>query len=148
MIIPDVNLLIYAYDSRSSFHSLAKIWWEGLLNGDREVGLVWPVVRGFLRLTTHRAYAEEPLSVDVAQGYVDSWLQRKIVSTVEAGPEHWRIFSQVLQESRVSGALISDAVLATFAIEYRAELHSNDLDFARFSGFRWHNPLAVKPDQS
>ena len=143
MVIPDVNLLIYSYDSRSPFHERARKWWEGLLNGEQEVGLAWPVIRGFLRITTKRSFSSEPLSVDKARGFVDSWLRRSVVTTVVEGAEHWSIFAKVLRESEVSGSLISDAVLATYAIEYRAELHSNDLDFGRFSGFRWVNPLAV-----
>jgi predicted nucleic acid-binding protein len=36
---------------------------------------------------------------------------------------------------------VSDAQLAALAIEYQAVLHSNDSDFSRFPGLRWHNPL-------
>ena len=142
VVIPDINLLIYAHDTRSQFHSRAKVWWEDLLNGEREVGLAWPVIRGFMRITTQRAFAVQPLTVAQAQSYVEEWLGCPVVNTLAEGPEHWKILSRVLAESGVSGSLISDAVLATYAIEYRAELHSNDLDFARFSGFRWVNPLS------
>lgn len=141
MVIPDVNLLIYAYDSRSTFHPKARAWWEDLLNGERQVGLVWPVIRGFLRITTQRAFSSQPLTVQQAQCCVDDWLACSVVTLLSAGPDHWSWFSKVLQQSGVSGALISDAVLATYALEYRAEIHSNDLDFARFRGFRWVNPL-------
>jgi predicted nucleic acid-binding protein len=27
------------------------------------------------------------------------------------------------------------------AIEHQCELHSNDRDFERFPGLRWHNPI-------
>jgi len=37
--------------------------------------------------------------------------------------------------------LTTDAHLAALAIETQSELHSNDLDFARFPGLRWRNPL-------
>jgi toxin-antitoxin system PIN domain toxin len=141
VIIPDVNLLIYAHDLRSQFHARAKTWWEDLLNGERSVGLTWAVIRGFMRITTQRAFSDQPLSVEQAQRYVADWLACSAATMLAEGPGHWTLFSRVLKESGVSGALISDAVLATFAIEYRADLHSNDLDFARFSGFRWVNPL-------
>ena len=40
MIIPDLNLLIYAYNEGARLHAPAKRWWEDLLNGadcvDRE----------------------------------------------------------------------------------------------------------------
>ena len=40
-----------------------------------------------------------------------------------------------------SGALVSDAVLAAYALEHRAVLFSSDADFARFVGLKWKNPL-------
>ena len=39
MLIPDVNILIYAYDSTSPRHAEARRWWERTLAGDRPVGL-------------------------------------------------------------------------------------------------------------
>ena len=41
----------------------------------------------------------------------------------------------------MAGNLTTDAHLAALALEYQAELHSTDTDFARFSGLRWVNPL-------
>ena len=38
--------------------------------------------------------------------------------------------------------LVTDAHLAALAIEHQAVLHSNDSDFARFSGLTWRNPIA------
>jgi predicted nucleic acid-binding protein len=40
-----------------------------------------------------------------------------------------------------SGGLTTDAHLAALAIEYQAELFSNDSDFSRFPGLRWTDPL-------
>ena len=37
---------------------------------------------------------------------------------------------------------LADAHLAALAIEHQAELHSNDTDFACFSGLTWRNPIA------
>jgi len=39
MIIPDLNLLRYAYDAASPHHDAAVSWWEGSLNGPEAVGL-------------------------------------------------------------------------------------------------------------
>jgi predicted nucleic acid-binding protein len=43
----------------------------------------------------------------------------------------------------VAGNLTPAAHLAAIAIEYQAELASNDRDFGRFRGLRWFNPLRV-----
>ena len=55
MIIPDVNLLVYAYNSDAPFHPLAKRWWEGCLGGSQPVVIPWVVALGFVRLMTSRA---------------------------------------------------------------------------------------------
>ena len=31
MIVPDINLLLYAYDSDSPFHGKATAWWQACL---------------------------------------------------------------------------------------------------------------------
>ena len=53
MILPDVNLLVYAYDASATQHSVAAAWWKGRLNGKEVVGLAPVVIFGFLRLATH-----------------------------------------------------------------------------------------------
>ncbi len=57
------------------------------------------------------------------------------------GPRHLQVLVEIMELSRASGRLTTDAHLATLAIETQSELHSNDLDFARFPGLRWKNPL-------
>ena len=43
MIIPDLNLLVYAYNSDAAHHQQAKIWWENLVAGSQPVALPWVV---------------------------------------------------------------------------------------------------------
>jgi len=53
MILPDVNLLIYAHDQESPHHAGAVSWWEGCLNGGEQVGLLPVVALGFVRIVAH-----------------------------------------------------------------------------------------------
>lgn len=53
MIIPDINLLVYAYDNGAAQHDDARRWWEELLSGEEEVGLPWIVSTGFVRLMSN-----------------------------------------------------------------------------------------------
>jgi uncharacterized protein len=55
MIIPDINPLVYAYNSDAPHHTRAREWWEGLMNGSRPVAIPWFVTLGFVRLMTHPA---------------------------------------------------------------------------------------------
>jgi uncharacterized protein len=52
VIAPDINLLIYAVDEDSPFHTTARAWLEDALSGTETVGFAWIVLLGFLRLTT------------------------------------------------------------------------------------------------
>ena len=142
MIIPDTNLLLYAYHENDLRHPRASHWWEGLLEGTELIGLPWLVVAGFVRISTNRRLLERPLTVESALEIVDVWFSYPHVSSLNPGSQHVRLFGQALIEAGVGGNLVNDAHIAALAIEYQAEVHSNDNDFARFPGLRWRNPLS------
>ncbi|MGB0679911.1 MAG: type II toxin-antitoxin system VapC family toxin [Polyangiales bacterium] len=147
MLIPDLNLLIYAYNADAPHHEAARAWWEACLSGQEEVGLPWAVLHGFMRLMTHRRVLEQPLRPDDVIAIESSWLERDNAFILQPGDRHFRIWSELLSALGIAGKLTTDSHLAALAIEHRAELHSNDGDFARFRELRWHNPLrAAKRD--
>ena len=141
MIIPDLNLLVYAYNGGAPNHARARTWWEGLLSGAAPVGLPWAVALGFVRLMTSRAVLLDPMPVGDAVARVSEWWGVENVAPLAPGPRHWPIFSSLLQTLGTGAHLVTDAHLAALAIEHQAELHSNDADFARFPGVRVVNPL-------
>lgn len=141
MIVPDINLLIYAYNDQAPQHTAAKAWWEDLLNGKTPVGLSWLAISGFLRLMTHPRVLAQPLPVVQATTLVRSWLVQAPVRMLQPGSKFPEIFLRQLEQVGTAGNLTTDAQLAALAIEHQAELHSNDADFSRFTGLRWVNPL-------
>lgn len=141
MILPDVNLLIYAYNRDAPHHAEAKVWWEELLSSDLPVGLPWATALGFVRLMTHRAVLVTPLPAGLAMAHVRSWHLRPNVSVLEPGPRHLELLEQLFEALGTAGRLTTDAHLAALAIEHQCELCSNDADFARFPGLRWRDPL-------
>ncbi|MEP6781181.1 MAG: type II toxin-antitoxin system VapC family toxin [Gemmatimonadaceae bacterium] len=142
MIVPDLNLLLYAVHKESPKHALAASWLEALLTGDEPVGLPWAVSLGFIRITTNPRVFPMPLPVDVALRLVDAWYDRRIVIAIDPGDQHWRVVRTLLTESGTAANLTSDAHLAALCIERGATLHTADADFGRFKGLRWMNPLA------
>lgn len=141
MILPDVNLVIHAYNSDSPVHPAARRWWEELLGGSRPVGLAWVTIFGFIRISTHRHILANPMPVATACAHARAWLAQPYVSVVHPGGRHAEIYFGLLEALGTAGNLTRDAHLAALAIEYQAELHSTDADFARFQGLRWTNPL-------
>jgi uncharacterized protein len=141
VIIPDVNLLLYAYLTAFAEHVKARRWWEDLMNGDKEVGLGGPALFGFIRLATSPHVFDRPLSVVEALARVEEWLSRPHVRFALPGPRHLEIAFGLLRELGAARNLSTDAQLAALAIEHQGELHSNDTDFGRFPRLRWVNPL-------
>jgi toxin-antitoxin system PIN domain toxin len=141
VIVPDLNLLIYTYNSDAPQHAVARAWWEGLLNGTEPVAIPWFVVVGFLRLMTHRAVLPRPMSPTLALAQIRAWFAQPNVEHLEPGPQHVDLLDRLLSAVGTAGNLANDAHLAALAIEHQCELHSNDNDFARFPGLRWRNPL-------
>ena len=142
MIVPDVNLLVHAHDSRSRRHEAARKWWEELMNGTGTVGLPWAAILGFIRIATNPKILDNPLDVGGACTRVRSWLARPQTALIHPGDRHADILFGLLDEAGSAGNLTTDAHLAALAIEHQAELHSTDADMARFRGLRWTNPLA------
>jgi uncharacterized protein len=142
VILPDVNLLLYAHLDAFPEHAKARRWWEEQLNGRREVGIAAPALFGFVRIATNPRVFASPLAVERALAAVEEWLARPQVHFVQPGPRHLEIAFRLLREIGTGANLTTDAQLAALAIEYRADLCSNDADFGRFSGLRWVNPLA------
>lgn len=141
MIVPDVNLLIYAYSSGALHHETAKAWWEGLLNGQEPVGLPWIVLHGFIRLMTNPRVLESPFGMPTALDIVGSWISRPRVLTLSPGSRHLEIMGQLFRSSGGGSSLTTDAAIASIALEHRAVIHSNDVDFLRFEGLELVNPL-------
>ena len=141
MLVPDVNLLVYAYNEDAPFHVAAKAWWEARLSSNEPVGLAWVAMLGFVRIMSNRRALLQPMPLVEAVGHCRTWLAKPNVRVITPGPSHLDILADLL-DGPVGSNLVTDAHLAALAIEHQAELHSNDSDFARFSGLMWRNPVA------
>ena len=141
MIVPDVNLLLYAEIDAFAQHSNARQWLEDLLNGERQVGIATVAAFGFLRISTNRRVFAEPLPVADAIARVRRWLEQPNATLLLPGTRFLEIAFRLLEQLGTAANLTTDVQLAAHAIEHGGEVHSNDVDFARFDGLRWVDPL-------
>mgnify|MGYP005850885797 CR=1 FL=1 len=141
MIIPDVNLLVYAYDETSPQHEKARQWWEAVLSGTEPVGIPWVIVLGFIRILTHPQICSDPLSVEEVRQAVFHWINFPHVRMIQPSNQGLEIFFDLLTAAGMGGNLSTDALIALHAREHSATVHSNDRDFDRFRGIKWVNPL-------
>lgn len=141
MIVPDANLILYAYNTAAPQHEAARAWWEALLSSNETVGLCWQTLTAFLRIGTSVRAFPHPLAHEEAVDIVQTWLGQPMVSLVAPGITHWGILSQLIVDGQITGPLVMDAHLAALAIEYGATLHTHDRDFSRFAGLKLFDPL-------
>jgi len=144
VILIDVNVLLYAYHPRAPEHAVCRAWVETALSSREPTLLSWPVILGFLRISTHARVFEEPLTLLEASQAVASWLAEPSVLVVQPGEQYWTILNQLLRTAQATGPLVSDAALAAQALESGAVLCITDRDFARFPGLKTLNPLETQ----
>ena len=126
MIIPDLNLLIYAYDQRAPQHPQAHLWWAQLLRGDEPVGMPWVVLTGFVRLTIRPGILARPLSSAEAIQEIQQWLTNPHVSAITPSNTHPETLGILLQAVGNGPNTVTDAHIGALAIEHNAVVHSND----------------------
>jgi toxin-antitoxin system PIN domain toxin len=141
MILPDVNLLVYAHNLRAPQHPEAAAWWNSCLQGQEGVALAWVVILGFVRITTHPKIFQNPLPVAESLARVEEWLSLPQVQVIHPPQSHFQTWSAQLNQLASAGNLTTGAHLAALAIERGFTLHTTDADFTRFPGLKWENPL-------
>ncbi len=142
MIVPDANLLLYAYDSDSPFHGVARAWWQACLSGREPVGLTHPTLFAFLRISTNARVYEKPMTLAESAGHIRSWMARRVSQVLQAPADHAQQVIALLESAGgVAGNLVTDAQIAALALSHRAVVHTADRDFLRFRAVRCHFPL-------
>ncbi len=140
MLLVDANVLIHAVNESSREHVTARDWLRQALVGSEAVAFVWTVALAFLRLSTHPAVFQRPLSPTRAAGILEIWMEAPPAVTIEPTRRHLALMSGLLQRAGTAGNLVGDAHLAALALEYAATVVSFDRDFARFEGVALFRP--------
>jgi len=133
--------MLYAYDKGSHYHGKAKSWLSDLLSGRCEVGFPLVTLLGFLRLASNIKVFSNPLSPAKACSLIELWLATPSATIIEPGARHFSILNDLLSDTLATSTLTTDAHIAALAIEHKATIHTNDIDFKRFRGTKCFNPL-------
>jgi len=141
VILPDVNVLLYAFRRDAARHDEYRSWLEDVVNGDAAYGISPHILCSVVRIATHRAIFMQPSTTPEAIGFCEALLQPGHCAIVQPGVRHWDIFTALCRSSRATGNLVQDAWLAALAIESGCEWITTDRDYARFPGLRWREPF-------
>lgn len=141
MIIPDVNVLVYAARDDAPRHADYYAWLVNAMQGAEAVGLSESVLSGVVRVLTHPKVFTPPMTLADAMAYVCALRAQPRAVALRPGDRHWSIFTALCRDGDARGNLVADAYHAALAIEAGAEFVTTDRDFARFPGLRWRVPL-------
>lgn len=141
MILPDVNVLLYAFRSDSTDHDRYLEWLTGVVNGPAAFGVSPQVLASLVRIATHPRVYARPSRLEDAFAFTRALVEQPNCRLVEPGDRHWGIFERLCHEARATGNLVQDAWFAALAIESACEWVTTDRDYARFAGLHWRPPF-------
>jgi toxin-antitoxin system PIN domain toxin len=141
MMLPDVNVLIYAFRRDSARHKEYRAWLQAVVDGPNAYGVSAQVLASVLRICTHPKIYRRPSTVAETLAFCEALLEPAHSTLIQPGERHWSLFTTLCEASKASGNLVQDAWFAALAIEHGCEWISTDGDYARFRGLRWQRPF-------
>ena len=142
MILPDVNVPVYAFRTDVPQHTLCRSWLRDIIIGNDQFGVSPVALAALVRIATDNRIFREPSSLEDAFGFCHELLGQPHCRVVEPGEKHWEIFKQLSLETGTRGPRVTDAWYAALAIEWGCEWITFDRDYARFPGLKWRLPAA------
>lgn len=139
MILPDVNVLIYAFRPDTSLHQTCKTWLESVVAGREPFSVAPQVLSSVIRIATNSRIYPRPDSLSDAIAFAHTLLDQPHCRVVQPGPRHWEIFCDLCRHTNAAANLVPDAWFAALAIEHGCEWITDDRDYARFPGLRWRS---------
>jgi toxin-antitoxin system PIN domain toxin len=139
----DVSILVYASDESSPFHQRAYQLLASLVDGPALLYVFWPTVMGYLRLSTHPAIFDRPLTPAEARANIDALLSRPHVRTGSEDDGFWPMFNRVTAGVPSRGNLVPDAHLVALMHQHGVHtIWSHDRDLRKFTGIDVKDPMA------
>lgn len=141
MILPDVNVLVYAHREDMAEHVDYATWLTHLAEGDAAFALGSISAAGFVRIVTNPKIFKKPTATAVAVSFIEALLESPVCRSSEPGDRWWPIFASLCRRGRARGNVVPDAHIAALAIEHGCRLATADHGFARFPDLDWFVPL-------
>ncbi len=142
MILPDINVLVYAHREDAGDHLAYRAWLQAVVDADPAYGLSELALSGFLRVVTHPRIFNPPSPLEEALAFIAGIRQQPNCTIIAPGVRHWGIFAGLCERVGAKGNLIPDAYFAALAIESGSVWITTDRDYSRFPGLKWRHPLA------
>jgi len=143
VILPDVNVLVYAFRREAPEHEAYAAWLTRLVAGADSLALHDIPLLGLLRIVTNPRIVATPAPAALALRFVSRLTAARRAYWLPCGPLAWSQVGELAAGDRgVAGNLVPDAFLAALAITHGCRLATADRGFARFPGLDWFDPAA------
>jgi len=140
----DTNILVYATDTGSDVGEAARDLIERLARGPDLLYVFWPALMGFIRVATHPAINERPLSPVEAVDSIAALLTRPHVRAPGEGAGFLQTY-EATAPKMTRGRQVPDAHIAALMRQHGvATIYTRDRDFRRFDGIRVEDPFAAQ----
>lgn len=145
MLLPDVNVLIYAHRTDSTpEHARYAAWLTALANGIEPFALSTLAMVAFVRIVTNDRILRPATSPETAFAFLHELTSRPNARVVSPGPNHMQVWQELCLAAGATGKLVADAQHAAVAIEHGCTFVTTDADFSRLEGLRWLHPLKAR----
>ena len=143
MLVVDTNVLVYAADADSQFHTPCRDWLEGRRGRPDAWFTTWPILYEFLRVTTHPRVLRRPMKLAAAWDFVKALLASPGLGVLGATQRHADVAGDVMAElPHLAGNLLHDAHTAILMREHGIrQICTRDTDFHKFPFLDVVDPL-------
>lgn len=139
----DVNILLYASDASSPHFERARSFIESCIAQKEVFSLGWTTAMSYLRIATHPAVFDHPLSPDEAMENIETLLNLPHARFLSEEEGFWSVYRTTTAEVPTRGNLVPDAHLAALLRQHGVKtIHTHDRDFLKFSFLDVNDPLA------
>ncbi|MGH3771310.1 MAG: TA system VapC family ribonuclease toxin [Pseudonocardiaceae bacterium] len=141
MILPDVNVLVYAFRREAEHHERYAAWLACMIAGADELALHDTVLAGVARLVTNPRIFADPAPMPVTLEFLARIRGAQRARWLPSGDATWTELERLVHHDRgLRANLVPDAVLAALARTHGCQIATADRGFARFPGVRTFDP--------
>jgi toxin-antitoxin system PIN domain toxin len=143
LLLVDTNVLVYAANVDSQFHSPCRDWLEHHRSRPDAWFTSWPILYEFLRVATHPRVLRQPWNVRTAWAFIAALLAAPGLSVLAATQRHADVARDVFAElPHLGGNLLHDAHTAILMREHGIRrICTRDTDFNQFPFVEVIDPL-------
>jgi len=141
VILPDVNVLVFAFRREAANHERYAAWLGEVAGGADDLALTDLVTVGFMWVVTNPRIFADPAPMATALDLVDGLRAGPRTRWLPHTDAAWDTYRAVAASDRgVRGNLVPDAWLASLALAHGCRIATADKGFARFDGVETFDP--------